>query len=243
MSRMQWDLDDGDAAVTLFTEIRKLQGEIGKQFVRILSTDIAVNIQHPTSLFLMWDAEYDKYLPPDCGRKVIYCMYSTCENHKHYRGGASISVGERCQERQLGFRHIKCFTTSAHIARNFRQFYPDLNREFTFVTIVALKRTSVQLVGLGKRHDENCTQHGFALRMDVTFTFCQTTLEKSDGLRLDSAIEAMGAFLLGNLRDTYFIRPMVPTGLPNLAEITEKRKAFVGMMFQEISYRNGQHVD
>ena len=40
MSGMRLDLDDGDAAVTLFTEIGKLQGEIGKQFVRILSTDI-----------------------------------------------------------------------------------------------------------------------------------------------------------------------------------------------------------
>ena len=49
MSRMQWDLDDGDAAVTLFNEIGKLQGEIGKQFVCIMYTDIAVNIQHPTS--------------------------------------------------------------------------------------------------------------------------------------------------------------------------------------------------
>ena len=68
-------------------------------------------------------------------------------------------------------------------------------------------------------------------------------MEKSDVFHIDSAIEAMGAFLLGNLRDIYFIRPMSPTGLPNLDEITEKRKAFVGMMFQEIRYRNGQHVD
>ena len=50
---MQWDLDDDDVAFTLFTEIGKLQGEISKQFVRILSTDIAVNIQHPTGLILM----------------------------------------------------------------------------------------------------------------------------------------------------------------------------------------------
>ena len=68
--------------------------------------------------------------------------------------------------------------------------------------------------------------------MDVTVTFCQKTLEKSDGFRLDSVIEAMGAFLIGNLRYMYFIIPMSPTGFPNLAQITEKRKAFVGMMFQ-----------
>ena len=124
----------------------------------------------------------------------------------------------------MGFRHIKCFTTSAHIAHNFRRFYPDLNREFIFGNIVALKRNLVQLVGLGKRHDEHCTQHGFALRTEVTFTFCQTTLDKSCVFRLDSSIEAVGTFLFGNLRDIYFIRPMSPTGLPNLAEITEKRK-------------------
>ena len=96
---------------------------------------------------------------------------------------------------------------------------------------------------LGKRHGKNCTQHGFALRIEVTFTFCQTALEKSDGFCIDSAIEYVGAFLIGNLRYMYFIIPMSPTGLPNLDQITEKRKAFVAMMFQEIRYRNGQHVD
>ena len=79
--------------------------------------------------------------------------------------------------------------------------------------------------------------------MEGTFTFYQKTLEKSDGFHLHSAIEAVSAFLFGNLRNIYFIRPMSPTGLPNLAEITEKRKAFVGMMFREIHYRNSQHVD
>ena len=93
MSGMRWDLDDDDFAFALFTEIGKLQGEIGKQFVCILSTDIAVNIQHPTGLILMWDAEYDKAVLHDCGRKVIYSTYSTCKNHKQHRGGASISVG------------------------------------------------------------------------------------------------------------------------------------------------------
>ena len=95
---------------------------------------------------------------------------------------------------------------------------------------------------LGKRHGKHCTQHGFALRIEVTFTFCQTTLEKSDGFRIDSAIEYVGAFLIGNLRYIYFIRPMSLTGLPNLAQITEKIKALVGMTFQDIRYRNGQHV-
>ena len=95
---------------------------------------------------------------------------------------------------------------------------------------------------LGKSHGKHCTQHGFALRIEVTFTFCQTTLEKSDEFRLDSAIEYVGAFLISNLRYMYFIIPMSPTGLPNLDQITEKRKAFVGMMFQGIRYRNGQHV-
>ena len=67
----------------------------------------------------------------------------------------------------------------------------------------------------------------FALRIEVTFTFCQTTLEKSDEFRIDSAIEYVGAFLIGNLRYMYFIIPMIPTGLPNLDQITEKRKAFL----------------
>ena len=71
MSRMRWDLDDDDTAVTLFTEIGKLQGEIGKQFVRILSTDIAVNIQHPIGLILMWDTEYDLQSGPS---KYRPCM-------------------------------------------------------------------------------------------------------------------------------------------------------------------------
>ena len=52
--------------------------------------------------------------------------------------------------------------------------------------------------------------------------------------KFDSAIEAVSALLFCNLRDINFIRPMISTGLPNLTEITEKRKAFVGMMFQEI---------
>ena len=95
---------------------------------------------------------------------------------------------------------------------------------------------------LDKRYGKHCTQHGFALRIEVTFTFCQTTLEESDGFRLDSAIEYVGDFLIGNLRYIYFIRPMSPTGLPNLAQITENIKAFVGMMFQGIRYRYGQHV-
>ena len=116
---------------------------------------------------------------------------------------------------------------TSHIARNFRRFYPDPNREFTFGTIVALNRTLVQLIGLGKKHDKHYTKHGFALRMEVTFTFCQTTLEKSDGFRLDSAIEAVSAFLFGNLKDIYSIRPMRPTGLPNLNEITEKGGRFL----------------
>ena len=53
----------------------------------------------------------------------------------------------------------------------------------------------------------------------------------------------MGAFLSGNLINIYFIRPMSLTGLPNLAQITEKIKALVGMTFQDICYRNDQHVD
>ena len=100
--------------------------------------------------------------------------------------------------------------------------------------IVALKRNLVQLVGLGKRHDEHCNQHGFALRTEVTFTFCQTTLDKSDVFRLDSSIEAVGTFLFGNLRDIYFIRPMSPTGLPNLAEIIEKRKFLLAWCFRRL---------
>ena len=103
----------GDSEFILFTEIRKIQGKIGKQFVRILSTDIVVNILHPTGLITMWDVEYDKAVPPDCGRKVIYSSYSTCKNHKQRRGGVSVSVREMCPEGQFGFTHIKCFTTSA----------------------------------------------------------------------------------------------------------------------------------
>ena len=109
----------------------------------MMSTDTVVNIHHRTGLIPMWDVEYDKPVPPDCGRKVIYSSYRTCKNHKQRRGGVSVSVRAMCPEGQFGFTHIKCFTTSAHIAHNFCRFYPDLNCEFTFETIVALKRTLV----------------------------------------------------------------------------------------------------